>query len=90
METKLLHCGQKKSCDNIGVIKVPDYLEDFVTCPLCGYTYSHLKGVLEQTEGKTKQIQIEIDGECGHRWLYVLSEYKGEITQSNVLLVQEI
>lgn len=90
METKLLLCGQKKSCNDTGIVEAPEYLENFVTCPLCGGTYSHLKGVLQRAEGKTKQIQIEINGECGHRWLYVLSEYKGEITQSNVLLVQEI
>ena len=59
---------------------------DTITCPICGYTYSHVVDVVRKEggiewaawSGRGDCIYIRFEGECGHAWEIGVGYHKGE------------
>ncbi len=62
-----------------------DQAERVMTCPVCGFTYSHYRrrfSVPSNTGPFLYKQGIEgliFDGECGHSWEVCFGEHKGNV-----------
>lgn len=59
-------------------------------CPVCGFRFAHVRGAFRHDARSTwasyGNASVEIEGECGHNWLIVFNDHKGEVYLETLVL----